>query len=51
MSFNSKRQVQKFEKVYFSQNAGLRFSLDNDPIYYQNYNLYSDDNSECFFLI
>jgi len=54
MSFNSKRQVQKFEKVYFSQNDGLRFSLDNDPIYYKNYNLYSDgesDNSECFFLI
>ena len=54
VSFNSKRQVQKNEKVYFSQNGGLRFSLDNDSIYYQNYNLYSDeesDNSECFFLI
>jgi len=54
ISFNSKRQVQKNEKVYFSQNDGLRFKLDNDPVYYQNYNLYTDeesDNSECFFLI
>jgi len=52
VSFNSKRQVQKNEKVYFSQNDGLRFKLDNDPVYYQNYNLYSDEESnEYFFLI